>query len=219
MRTFLHFFSRSRDDGFTLIELLVVIAIIGLLASVVLVVLNIARIKGRDAKRLADIKQFTAGLDLYYQQYGVYPCGNADWGGLYTISSSLNSGFLDGAQGSGANCKGPSGETLTWNPGSPDPLLVGLYGANIIRNQTLSDPVNAPGKAYYVYVVLLDRQRYLLLDVLESPANLSYAQNDLGFCPNWYEVGNGVKIIIPNAIPGDAGAGYYLPCQNGPTPP
>lgn len=60
-------------QGFTLIELLVVIAIIGILSSVVLASLNSARIKARDAKRIADAKQVRTALDMYYndndQQY------------------------------------------------------------------------------------------------------------------------------------------------------
>ena len=59
--------------GFTLIELLVVIAIIGILSSVVLASLNSARKKGRDARRIADVKQLQLALELYYDTSGSYP--------------------------------------------------------------------------------------------------------------------------------------------------
>jgi general secretion pathway protein G len=63
----------KNQKGFTLIELLVVIAIIGLLASVVLLALNSARAKSRDAKRLADMRQMSTALELYYNDQGGYP--------------------------------------------------------------------------------------------------------------------------------------------------
>ena len=60
--------------GFTLIELLVVIAIIGILASIVLASLDTARKKGRDARRVADLKQIQLALELYYDANGsTYP--------------------------------------------------------------------------------------------------------------------------------------------------
>lgn len=66
---------KQNQKGFTLIELLVVIAIIGLLASVVLLALNSARQKSRDAKRLADVRQIATALELYFdsQATPAYP--------------------------------------------------------------------------------------------------------------------------------------------------
>ena len=61
------------QKGFTLIELLVVIAIIGLLASVVLLALNSARAKSRDAKRVADVRQLASALELYFNDNNSYP--------------------------------------------------------------------------------------------------------------------------------------------------
>jgi type II secretion system protein G len=65
--------AEPRAKAFTLIELLVVIAIIGLLASIVLVALNSARAKSRDAKRVADLRELQSALELYYTDNGVYP--------------------------------------------------------------------------------------------------------------------------------------------------
>jgi len=56
---------KTDKKGFTLIELLVVIAIIGILSSIVLVSLNSAREKARDAKRKGDMQGINTAITLY----------------------------------------------------------------------------------------------------------------------------------------------------------
>ena len=68
---------KTKHKGFTLIELLVVIAIIGLLSTLAVVALNNARAKGRDAKRVADVKSIQTALELYFADQNGYPSGTA----------------------------------------------------------------------------------------------------------------------------------------------
>ncbi len=63
----------KHSRGFTLVELLVVIAIIGILASVVLVSLNSARGKARDARRISDLHQLALAMENYYDAHQAYP--------------------------------------------------------------------------------------------------------------------------------------------------
>jgi len=64
--------NKPAKKGFTLIELLVVISIISLLATLAVTALNNARVKSRDARRKADIKQISTALDLNYDKHGAY---------------------------------------------------------------------------------------------------------------------------------------------------
>jgi prepilin-type N-terminal cleavage/methylation domain-containing protein len=78
---------KKNEKGFTLIELLVVIAIIGILSSVVLASLNSARRKGRDARRIADVKQLQLALELSYDANGTYPAA-------LTVATLVTPGYI-----------------------------------------------------------------------------------------------------------------------------
>lgn len=93
------------NRGFTLIELLVVISIIGVLASVVLVSLNTARDKARDAKRAAMVNQVKLALEYYYDDYNEYPSIGTDgvaygWSGLKTSLAPYISDISEDPSGS-----------------------------------------------------------------------------------------------------------------------
>lgn len=128
MRTLLH--NRSHNQGFTLIELLVVIAIIGLLSSIILASLNSARVKGRDARRVADLRQLQTALGFYYDKFGKYPGEN--WG----CDSSI------GAQAGGCPISSPQ---PTWNTSSD---LQSLVSGGFIPSLPI-DPIN--NTSYYYY--------------------------------------------------------------------
>lgn len=76
----LHTLTKKGFRGFTLIELLVVIAIIGLLSTVIAAPITEARKKGRDSKKISDLRSIVTALNIYNDDNGgVYP---ADLTGL-----------------------------------------------------------------------------------------------------------------------------------------
>lgn len=77
MLTLKKFRNLASSKGFTLVELLVVIAIIGVLATLVLLQLGVARQKARDARRIADINQIRSALELAFDDLGRYPADTA----------------------------------------------------------------------------------------------------------------------------------------------
>jgi prepilin-type N-terminal cleavage/methylation domain-containing protein len=76
----------KNNKGFTLIELMVVISIIGLLSSIVLASIKVARDKSVATKFKSEIQQFVSALELYKTSTGKYPYE----GGLPTTSFATN---------------------------------------------------------------------------------------------------------------------------------
>ncbi|OGY64756.1 MAG: hypothetical protein A3J53_02595 [Candidatus Harrisonbacteria bacterium RIFCSPHIGHO2_02_FULL_40_20] len=104
--------------GFTLIEMLIVISIIGILASIVLVGLGAFRSRGRDTRRIADLREAQGALELYYTKFQQYPSsGLNSWG---TMSQAIING------GVGVN-------TVSNDPLSPAKTYV--YGASSDQQQ------------------------------------------------------------------------------------
>ncbi|MFH0851996.1 MAG: type II secretion system protein [bacterium] len=166
-----------KNNGFTLMELLVVVAIIGILASIVLVSLNSARAKARDAKRLQDIRQIQSALDLYYDKYGAYPVSgncaatlpNSGWcnsveslssnswirNGSSNLSEFIGKDPIDPKQGSSANWAPSGGGTYFYyangygGAGQWYMIILGLENVSNAAQQT--DGVRACDGTYFHY--------------------------------------------------------------------
>lgn len=77
------------QKGFTLIELLVVMSIVSLVSSVIFASFNSARAKGRDSKRISELRQIKTALEIYYNDKGQYPNSLA----AVASSGAYNSGW------------------------------------------------------------------------------------------------------------------------------
>ena len=115
-------FSKTKKRGFTLIELLVVIAIIGILATIVLVSLNTARAKARDARRSSDLHQISLAMEMYYdsQTPATYPAALPDAATLIPAASALLSPYMNPVPLDPSNSAGPPDLRYYWtDTGSP----------------------------------------------------------------------------------------------------
>jgi len=88
-----------RQKGFTLVELLVAIGIIGILSSIAVVSVSNVRVKARDAKRLADVKQIQTALEAYLNDQSKYPSyqGNLGTAGASDKLCETDAGFQTAA--------------------------------------------------------------------------------------------------------------------------
>ncbi|HEV3244880.1 MAG TPA: type II secretion system protein [Candidatus Paceibacterota bacterium] len=121
---------KSLRKGFTLIELLVVIAIIGLLASIILASLNTAQQKGRDARRLEDLKEMANAIAVASTGTGTavnFTCASQHISSCTGISGLTSysdpgvgsSGALCAVTASAVECDYTIGQTGVGSVGTP----------------------------------------------------------------------------------------------------
>lgn len=90
--------------GFTLIELIVVIAIIGLLTTGAMAAVGSLHSKGRDAKRLSDLRAFGTALEMFK----IYNLGRNNYPTNNPIILGKNNAFCLNELGwQQANCANP----------------------------------------------------------------------------------------------------------------
>ncbi len=69
---------KNKRRAFTLIELLVVISIIGFLTAIAVYYLNVTKMQGRDANRVANVSTLNKALAIYINEYGDYPSSDGE---------------------------------------------------------------------------------------------------------------------------------------------
>lgn len=130
---------KKNRKGFTLIELLVVIAIIGLLSTLAVIALGSARVKARDTKRLADLRQVQTGLELYYTDKGAYPISAT----TTILGEDTNAKCLNGSGFGAVGCATPVYIGLIpKDPGTGDYGYVSVTGSTYVITGTLEGEVN-----------------------------------------------------------------------------
>lgn len=87
-------YSWKSGAGFTLVELLVVIAIVGILAGVLVTLINpdIQLRKSRDTRRKSDLSQISTALEFYRTDLGLYPLPGNNPGDFPACGNSLTGG-------------------------------------------------------------------------------------------------------------------------------
>lgn len=134
---------RTIEKGFTLVELLVVISVIGALAAIAVFTINPngQYAKARDAQRKSDVQQIKRVLELFYNDYGQYPCWNS--GSNCTAAQYSPADFANGS-----NPKAYPG----WNSSYIVKIPSDPTGGNDCASGVTNSCTSGVGNPSYLYV-------------------------------------------------------------------
>ncbi len=159
--------NKLKSKGFTLIELLVVISIIGMLSSIVLVSLQSARAKSRDAVRYRNLHEIRTAIELYRSNNnGLVPRIDSNPLSEFVTSVGNKSGYFH--SGAGPCIQDPPG---TWTTGSQDFRDLLTSGTPKYITSLPVDPVNDANYCY-IYYATLTGSAACLTAKLEGSGNL-----------------------------------------------
>jgi len=188
--------------GFTLIELLIVIAILAILAGIVIVALNPAELlkQARDGKRIGDLDNLVAALNLYLTDVNSPNlCSSGSGclaGGVCTATTTLKI-FNDNSGGSPVVCGIASSTTVINGHGWVDVDFTAVSGGSPIAMLPL-DPLNSSPYLYAYKATTSPNSAFEIDARLESSKQRGLMANDGGdrnTCSSyteetcWYEKG------------------------------
>lgn len=145
-----------QNKGFSLVELIIVVAIIGILAGVVIAVVNpnTQLQKARDSGRKTALKNLQNALEQYYTDNGVYPVLTCTSNNTTGCWSTTGAGRLFGANAAnyikimptdpiqtGTNCTTPGNKVYGYYSAAP-----GTSYLLTTRLENLSDASIVPGQ-------------------------------------------------------------------------
>lgn len=178
--------------GFTLLEVLIVCAIIGILAAVVLVMLNNARVKARDSAVIKGVNALMKSattdsvISKDYTAWGGRNASNGGgFGGVYVANSSqinnCNSGY--GSTSDPATARATCRKIIeSIGSNVPNNLFTGIFwqtGSTVSLNPKFSIMAWLPGAEKY-YCVASDGRTSMISDSTGNDASCTDGQ---GSCP------------------------------------